>query len=366
MTRAGRIVRVFVVSILIGALAALAGCSSGSNAKSAAATTSSSSPTSSPSTAPASGSGEPGVFGDIPDVVKNVQPTVVTIEAGNGLGSGVIYRSDGYIITNDHVVAAARSGRVQVDFADGKQTPGHVVAGDKITDIAVVKVSRTGLPHARFVKKLPEVGSLAVAIGSPLGFNESATAGIVSGLHRDIPGSFQSGSPQLVDLIQTDAAISPGNSGGALADSHGRVVGITSAYLPPNPPQGRGAVSIGFAIPAATADNIAKQLIANGKAVHSFLGVVPVDLTPQIAGQLGVRGVQAGALVQGVDPGSPADKAGIKPGDVITGLGGAAIGSAEDLSSELRNHKPGDSVKITLVRGGKKQTVTATLIERPS
>ncbi|HJS93404.1 MAG TPA: trypsin-like peptidase domain-containing protein, partial [Solirubrobacteraceae bacterium] len=166
-------------------------------------------------------------FGRIPELVKKAQPSIVTVfsersdaraGAGQGVGSGVIYRPDGIILTNHHVVADA--SRIEVGLADGSRIPGRVTATDADTDLAVIRVDRTGLPAAEFQKSLPQVGSLAVVLGSPLGFEKTVTAGIVSGLHRSIPGSAAE-TRSLVDLIQTDAAISPGNSGGAVVDANG-------------------------------------------------------------------------------------------------------------------------------------------------
>jgi serine protease DegQ len=165
----------------------------------------------------------------IPQIVDEVQPSVVTVLTGSGSGSGVIY-DDGTVITNEHVVRGQE--QVRLSFADGAQRPATVVATDPVVDLAVLRTERTGLPPGDFDTDLPEVGALAVVIGSPLGFQETVTAGIISGLHRSIPGSART-TASLVDLVQTDAPISPGNSGGALIDADGQIVGITEAYLPP-------------------------------------------------------------------------------------------------------------------------------------
>jgi serine protease DegQ len=148
---------------------------------------------------------------DIPSIVRKLEPSIVTVYVGQGLGSGIVYKADGVIVTNQHVVGDAK--QVAIGFADGQRVPGQVLATDPVTDLAVVRVSRTGLPAARFETALPAVGELAIALGSPLGFANTATAGIISGLGRAIPAEGAQGQP-LVDLIQTDAAISPGNSGG--------------------------------------------------------------------------------------------------------------------------------------------------------
>src|SRR3954471_17046003 len=191
----------------------------------------------------------------IPDLVDRVRPSVVAILRRDGAqGSGVIARADGVIITNDHVVEGVQT--VTVVYADGRRDQAGVKATDPRSDLAVIHVDRSGLPAATFRDDEPRVGELALAIGNPLGFAESVTAGIVSGLGRSIPGS-ASTSPALIDLIQTDAAISPGNSGGGLVSGDGQFIGINVAYIPPS----GGAVSIGFAIPSPTVTDVVDQLL---------------------------------------------------------------------------------------------------------
>jgi S1-C subfamily serine protease len=298
-----------------------------------------------------------GVFDRIPEVVSKVQPAVVTIITSQGLGSGVVWSRDGVIVTDQHVVANAT--QVQVAFADGRRVKGTVRASDQVTDLAVVQADRKDLPAATFQPKLPRVGELAVAIGSPLGFENTVTAGIISGLHRAIPGSGTQ-TQSLVDLIQTDAPISPGNSGGAVVNASGQVVGISEAYIPPS----QGAVSIGFAIPAATVVDIVGQLLRNGRAQHAFFGIQPGDLTPEIARQLGVRQSE-GVVVLDVVRGGPADKAGMRPGDVITTLDGKSVSNVEDFLAALRPHRPNDTVTVTFLRGSQKQEAKVTLADRP-
>ncbi|MGE2712472.1 S1C family serine protease [Mycolicibacterium litorale] len=307
-------------------------------------------------TAPAQASGMPGAAG-FADVVERVSPSVVTVRIDSGVGSGVVLRPD-VIVTNAHVVGTARD--VVLEFADGEQANGVVLASDVVTDLAVVRSSRSGLPVPEYRSELPRPGDWAIAIGSPLGFQNSVTAGVISGLHRDIPGAAAQTS-SLVDLIQTDAPISPGNSGGALLDAEGRVVGINEAYIPPNV----GAVSLGFAIPSATALDVAEQLLNTGRAAHPYLGVSITQLTPAVRRGLGVA-VDQGALVTGVDRGSPAATAGVRPGDVITELGGNPVRSVEDLLSALRRTRPGAQVPMSVHRGQAQQQLTVTIGERAS
>lgn len=305
-------------------------------------------------------------FGRIPELVKKAQPSIVTVfsersdaraGAGQGVGSGVIYRPDGIILTNHHVVADA--SRIEVGLADGSRIPGRVTATDADTDLAVIRVDRTGLPAAEFQKSLPQVGSLAVVLGSPLGFEKTVTAGIVSGLHRSIPGSAAE-TRSLVDLIQTDAAISPGNSGGAVVDANGHVVGISVAYVPPQ----QGAVAVGFAIPAETATRVADELLEHGRARHAYLGLQPAALTPDVA--RGLHVAEGGVLVYALAPGGPAAEAGIHPGDVLTAVGGQKITSVEELFAKLRQHDPGEDVSISYLRDGQTQTAQVQITDRPS
>jgi S1-C subfamily serine protease len=305
-------------------------------------------------------------FARIPEIVQSVQPSIVTVFADHGtesggtsraVGSGVIYRSDGVILTNHHVVADAT--RIEVALADGSRVPGRVSATDTDTDLAVIHVDRTGLPAAEFHTALPRVGTLAVALGSPLGFEKTVTAGIISGLHRAIPGS-ASETRALVDLIQTDAAISPGNSGGALVDAERRVLGISVAYVPPQ----QGAVAVGFAIPAETATRVADELLKDGRVRHAYLGLQPAAVTQEIARDLHVTG--GGALVYAVAEDGPAAKAAIRPGDVLTGVGERKITSVEELFAALRHHNPGDRVAIAYVRDGDARTTQVQITDRPT
>ena len=282
-------------------------------------------------------------------------------EAPGGLGSGVVYREDGYIVTNNHVVQDA-SG-VNIAFADGSVERGEVVGNDPATDLAVVKVERGDLPAARFRENADLTpGQLAVAIGSPSGFQSTVTAGVISGINRSLPPELTGGDTSLVDLIQTDAAISPGNSGGGLADRAGEIVGINVAYLPPAQ---TGAENIGFAIPSDTAISVADQLIEDGEATQPYLGVGRLrEISPEDAEQFDIP-VNGGVLVGEVVRGDPAEEAGLEQGDVITAAGDVEIASYGDLLGALRDYRPGDSIDLTVVRDGEEQRLTVELGENP-
>jgi prepilin-type processing-associated H-X9-DG protein len=307
----------------------------------------------------------------VPEVAREIEPSVVQVnvstiqttpygpQEAEGLGSGVLYREDGHIITNAHVVGGART--VNVAFADGSVEPGRVLGSDPYTDIAVVKVDREGLPAADFGGGNLDLGQLAVAVGSPSGFQSTVTTGVISGLNREVPPEITGGSQEtsLVDLIQTDAAISPGSSGGALVDRNASVIGINVAYLPPAQ---TGAVNIAFAIPARTATDVADQIIEDGSAEHPYLGVSLVDLTPEAARQLDAS-VESGAIVTAVDPGGPASDAGIEPGGVITVVGGEKVTGTGDLLSALRRLDPNEPVEITVAKGGNAREFAVELEE---
>ena len=291
-------------------------------------------------------------FSRIPDIVEQVEPSVVAIRIPGGEGSGVIWDDDGHIVTNNHVIARS-GGEVEIALASGERLEADVQASDPRTDLAVLRVDRDGLPAARFAQELPEVGELAIAMGNPLGFEQSVTAGIVSGLGRSLPA----GESALVELIQTDAAISPGNSGGALVDADGTVIGINVAYIPP---QG-GAVSLGFAIPSPTVRDVVEELIANGRVRHAYFGVRLLDVTPEIAEELGV---EEGAVTYEVEGGTPAARAGLRRGDVIVEFEGEEVRTVEDFLAALRRHDPGERVTIAILRDGDRRELDVTLAER--
>jgi S1-C subfamily serine protease len=315
---------VAVIALVLG----LAACSSGAGRASSATTTTASSTSAFSLT-------------QLPDLVARAEPRVVTVVTNLGEGSGIIWSSDGTIVTNNHVIANANS--IAVQFADGQHVPATVSAADPFSDTAIVHVARTNLPVANWVTDTARVGTFVVAIGSPLGLTESASVGIVSGTGRNLPGA--TGTPPIADLLQTSAPISPGNSGGALVDLQGNVVGMTEAYLPPS----TGAVSIGLAIPAPTVVNSVKQLIATGSVQHPYIGLTTQTLTPDIAKQLGTS-ASTGAMVVAVSSGGPAATAGLQPGDVIISFDATPVSSADDLILAVRENRPGHVATLRLIR----------------
>jgi S1-C subfamily serine protease len=316
----------------------------------------------------------------ITTAAAKVSPAIVTITesgaAGNpndpfgqiptsGIGSGVIFDSNGWIVTNKHVVAG--STQLQVALQDGRQFSGTIYGIDTLTDLAIVKVDATGLPTAPIGdSSAAKVGQLAIAIGSPLGtYTNSVTSGIISAFGRVI--QVQDGT-QLHDLIQTDAAINPGNSGGALLDAGGNVVGINTAVA-------QTAEGIGFAIPINIAKPIMEQALAGQKLARPWIGIRYEALTPQIADQEKLA-VSAGAWLQpasasgsagpAVVPGSPAAEAGLKEGDIITAVDGVRITAITPLDDILTQYTPGTTVALDVIRDGKTITLTLTLGTRPA
>jgi S1-C subfamily serine protease len=340
----------------LAGLVLLAGCSGGDEDDEEAApgtATITVTTTTSSSSASSDGNG----FERIPSIVRTVEPSVVAIVVDGGEGSGVVWDDDGAIVTNNHVVAG--NERVEVVLASGASLEGEVEATDPLSDLAVVRVDGDGLPAARFAEALPEVGELAIAMGNPLGFEQSVTAGIVSGLNRSIPSGGR--TPALVELIQTDAAISPGNSGGALVNGDGEVIGINVAYLPP---QETGAVSLGFAIPSTVARSVVTQLLENGEVRRAYLGVDVNQVTPELAEAFGLS-VEEGVALEQVFAGTGADEAGLRGGDVIVEIEGEPTPTVEDLYARLRDFQPGDRVTVVVARGDERESLEVTLGERP-
>jgi putative serine protease PepD len=274
---------------------------------------------------------------------------VVEVTAGQGQGSGFVYDGDGHIITNDHVVEGATS--VSVRFWNGKTFNAQVVGTDASTDLAVLKVDAPAsnlFPLSLGDSSKLAVGDSVVAIGSPFGLEGTVTSGIVSALHREMtsPNHFA-----IDNSIQTDAAINHGNSGGPLLNAQGKVVGITSQIES----NSGGNEGVGFAIPSNTVSSIAAQLISNGKAEHAFFGVVLQDSS-----------AQTGAAISQVRAGTPAARAALRAGDVVTAAAGTRINSASELRAVISAHRPGDTISVTYTRGGQSHTVSVKLAARPA
>ena len=357
-----------------GVLAALvAGGVGGGFAGSAIASTNASTPTASSSPA-ASGTGQPVASCPVTPVAERVLPSVVTILAqgtqGGGTGSGEVIRSDGYILTNNHVIAeAAGSGKVQVLFSDGTSEPATIVGRDVLTDLAVLKVAPPkGLQVITLGSSASlKVGQPVIALGAPLGLSGTVTSGIVSALDRtiEVPAEGDT-SALLVSAVQTDAAINPGNSGGALVNCAGQLVGIPSAGATVPASNGEasagGNIGLGFAIPVDAAKTIANEIISTGKASHSYFGLQTVPLPENAAAQAGVT---HGLYVAGVVAGGPAAKAGLREGDIITNVAGQPATSNVQLQEQTLTKSPGDTVAIGYVRGGKQGNATVTLTAQP-
>ena len=306
----------------------------------------------------------PAEFGTVSYAAETASPAVVGIlnkataydifrraYTQESSGSGVIFHSDGYIVTNNHVIAGANE--LLVSLADGRVLTGTIVGSDAFTDLAVIKVAASGLPVAEFGDSdALRVGELAVAIGDPIGaeFARTVTAGIVSGLNRVI----QQGE-RFFTVIQTDAAINPGNSGGPLLNGAGQVVGINTLKFASDTIE-----SMGFAIPINTVRPIVNELVANGRIVRPWLGVRLVDQAD--AARYGVR-VERGVLVVQVIAGGPAAKAGIRASDIVTAIGDHAVSSVAQLTAAVQDYHVGERVAVTVLRGTAEITYTVTLEE---
>jgi S1-C subfamily serine protease len=279
-------------------------------------------------------------------------------------GSGVIYSSDGKIITNNHVVTGASetpATDIEVTLATGEKLAATVVGTDPLTDLAVIKVDvGFDLPAATFATDLPILGEYVVALGSPDGFENSVNLGIVSGLDRSVEVQSATGVTVYTDLIQTDASISSGNSGGALANVRGQVVGIPSVAV-----QSVQVESIGFAIPSALVTKVADQIIDTGKATHAYMGVSTRTVTSALQQQFGLAR-SSGLLVAEVGTNSPAAKAGLQQGDIITKVGDEEMVEDSDLLGAIRVKNAGDKVDVAIDRGGTTLVITVTLEERPA
>ena len=269
----------------------------------------------------------------------------------HGLGSGVIITKDGYILTNNHVVDGA--SEVDVTLLDGREFKhAKVVGRDPKSDIAVVKISATDLPTVPMADSdKVEVGDVVLAVGNPFGVGQTVTKGIVSAKERS-----GMGIEGYEDFIQTDAAINPGNSGGALVDIDGRLIGINTAILS----RSGGSQGVGFAIPSGMARNVMQSLIAYGHVTRGYLGLIPQDVTPALAGEFKLKEAK-GALVSEVEAEGPAAKAGFKEGDVILTFNGQPVADSLHLRLEVADAKPGSTVPIEILRDGATRTLKATV-----
>ena len=307
--------------------------------------------------------------GTVAGAAAKIQPSVVTISVSgsqeSGTGTGVIIRSDGYILTNNHVVSVAgNGGSIKVLTDDGRQATAKIVGTDEPDDLAVIKVDGlSNLTAATFAKSSNlVVGQAVVAVGAPLGLSNTVTSGIVSNTARPVRAGDNDQS--VFNAVQTDAAINPGNSGGPLVDLNGNVVGINAAIATansgglqiPGQSQQSGSIGIGFAIPSDEASRIANELISTGKATHAVIGV---QVNASSNGQ--TANATLGATLSSVQGGTPAAKAGLRAGDVITAVGQQRIEDADGLIAAVRSHAPNDKVKITYTRDGKTNTVEVTL-----
>ncbi len=267
----------------------------------------------------------------------------------HGLGSGVIVSADGYILTNNHVVGNASD--IQVALNDGRQFTAKLVGADPQTDVAVVKINADNLPALTLTdSEKVEIGDVVLAIGNPFGIGQTVTKGIVSAKDRSTSGNGDE------DFIQTDAAINPGNSGGALVDTDGRLVGINSAILT----HSGGNQGIGFAVPSNLCRWVMDSLVKNGRVERGLLGVMIQNLTPDLAKAFKLDRT-TGALVGDVSPGSPADKAGLKSGDVITQFNGQPIQDASQLKLRVAETAPGTTAQLGVSRNGESKTFDVTL-----
>ncbi|RQS28021.1 Do family serine endopeptidase [Burkholderia sp. Bp8992] len=275
-------------------------------------------------------------------------------EPAANLGSGVIVSPEGYILTNQHVVDGA--DQIEVALADGRTATAKVIGSDPETDLAVLKINMTNLPTITLGRSdQSRVGDVVLAIGNPFGVGQTVTMGIISALGRN-----HLGINTFENFIQTDAPINPGNSGGALVDVNGNLLGINTAIYS----RSGGSLGIGFAIPVSTARTVLESIITTGSVTRGWIGVEPQDVTPEIAESFGLQ-QKSGAIVAGVLQGGPADKAGIKPGDILVTVNGEDITDTTKLLNVVAQIKPGTPTKVHVVRKGKEFDVNVVIGKRP-
>lgn len=307
----------------------------------------------------------------IPAVVRRAGPGVVEVRAGNDFGTGFVVDRNGHILTNAHVVGTSR--RVQVVYQDATEVTARVLASDPAIDLAVLDAgdlpaSATVLPLGS--SRTVQVGQTVIAIGNPLFFSNSVSSGIISGLKRQICSPDRT---PIGNVIQTDAAINQGNSGGPLLDAHGRVIGINSQIAS----QSGGNEGIGFAVPIDIVRPVMQDIIEKGSPRHAWIGITGEELTPQTAKALGIEG-KTGVAIRTVETGGPAKAAGLVPttarsaddppkgADIITSVAGRPVRDFGDLSQEVSSRRVGESIPITFLRDGAEKTVTVELADRPA
>jgi len=312
-------------------------------------------------------------------IYQRVNPSVVSIQVGQGAGSGFVWDTQGHIVTNNHVVDG--SERVQVTFSDGTVRAAELVGSDADSDLAVIKVDLEAArlhPVTLASSTEVKVGQLAIAIGNPFALENTMTVGIVSAVGRVLPVGSGQLNYSIPDIIQTDAPINPGNSGGVLVDDQGWLIGVTAAIASPV----RASAGVGFAIPSDIVKRVVPALIEFGRYEHTWLGISGVSLTPDLAQAMSLDADQQGAMIVDVVGGGPADRAGLQGsrreltingrllrvgGDVITAIDGQAIDNFEELVAFLaRNTEVGQQVTLSFLRDGTTRTTTLVLAARPS
>lgn len=288
----------------------------------------------------------------LPDSEQEEEPE----NPDDNMGSGVIARADGYILTNHHVLGDGT--QIEVILADGERLPAQLIGSDPDTDLAVLKVDRQGLPAIEFAQ--PDqlsVGDVVLAIGNPFGVGQTVTMGIISALGRT-----QLGINTFENFIQTDAAINPGNSGGALLDARGQLLGINTAIYS----RTGGSLGIGFAIPVSIVQEVMNQIIANGRVIRGYIGVEPQDLTPELSEALQLPAQQKGAIIAGVMRNGPAEKAGVHASDILVGIGEQRIDDTTQMLNTIARLTPGASVRFRFLRDGQEIELPITIGTRPS
>ena len=270
------------------------------------------------------------------------------------LGSGVVVSPQGYILTNNHVIEAA--DEIEVALADGRKAVAKLVGTDPETDLAVIKIDMKELPAITLGRiEQAQVGDVVLAIGNPFGVGQTVTMGIVSALGRN-----HLGINTFENFIQTDAAINPGNSGGALVDANGNLLGINTAIYS----RSGGSLGIGFAIPVTTVKTVMESIISTGQVIRGWIGVEPQDITPELAESFGLT-KKSGTIIAGVLKGGPADKAGMRPGDILIAVEEKPVGDTTDMLNLIAQLKPGSKTRMTVMRKNQESTIDVTIGTRP-